>query len=579
MQSYYQWKVAIPHTAVPAHTRCHTTANQIPWAANHPMKRTISDVTDVSPRMNPSEGQSSPRSGLWGGHDRPALPLPSAGSDASRQYIPSQFAVNPTRVIQDRVVVAMVGLPARGKSYISKAVVRYLKFLGCPTRLFNAGNKRRAKGLAGADASFFDASNSDAKQQREQMAMETLDDLLCWLNSAPPGCACGIFDATNTTIARRKAVIQRCAAAESASGKPIRLLFLECVCNDKAILKQSYRMKLINADYEGSDPDRGLADFISRVAEYEKVYETITDEEAAGFEAEFATNGGRLRYVQTVDAGRKLVASGCNSYLMGHMVSLLHTTHLFPRKIWILLAGESENDCRGIRGGDSELSEAGKVYSAALCALVRSRERLGVGAPQILTGTLRRYEQTVELLCGGAGDGGSGGGGGSGDGASGGTSGDGPSGAGTSCANASLDGTDWAQGTRLKLKALNELCFGSLEGLPGGRLRQSFPQEYGRRLYDPLHYRYPGVGGDSYSDIVSNCREVVLTLEQTVSDVAVVCDLAVARVLYGYFDGTDVEQIPNIELEAGLIELERSHSGFSRTHLRVEEGKPSLLLR
>ena len=41
-----------------------------------------------------------------------------------------------------------------------------------------------------------------------------------------------------------------------------------------------------------------------------KVYETITDEEARGFEAEFNTNGGRLRYVQTVDAGRKLVASG-----------------------------------------------------------------------------------------------------------------------------------------------------------------------------------------------------------------------------------------------------------------------------
>ena len=105
----------------------------------------------------------------------------------------------------------------------------------------------------------------------------------------------------------------------------LRLVFVESVCNDAAILKHSYRLKLSNGDYEGQDAEKALADFVSRVRAYEQVYETITDEEASGFEAEFDTNGGRLRYVQTVDAGRKLVASGCNSYLMSHLVALLHT--------------------------------------------------------------------------------------------------------------------------------------------------------------------------------------------------------------------------------------------------------------
>ena len=66
----------------------------------------------------------------------------------------------------------MVGLPARGKSYISKAIVRYLNFLGCPAQIFNAGNKRRQEGAAGVQANFFDAANLDAKAQRERMAME-----------------------------------------------------------------------------------------------------------------------------------------------------------------------------------------------------------------------------------------------------------------------------------------------------------------------------------------------------------------------------------------------------------------------
>eukprot|EP00966_Prymnesium_polylepis_P281140 6495569-Prymnesium_polylepis.1 len=54
----------------------------------------------------------------------------------------AMYSVNPMNVIEERVIVAMVGLPARGKSYISKALVRHLQFLGCPTRLFNAGNRR-----------------------------------------------------------------------------------------------------------------------------------------------------------------------------------------------------------------------------------------------------------------------------------------------------------------------------------------------------------------------------------------------------------------------------------------------------
>ena len=117
----------------------------------------------------------------------------------------------------------------------------------------------------------------------------------------------------------------------------------------------------------------------------------------------------------------------------------------------------------------------------------------------------------------------------------------------------------------------------SLEGSPGGKLCQSFPAEFAARAQDPLHYRYPGAGGDSYMDLVTTGREAVLTLERTQVDVAVVCDVAVARVLMGYFQGTPIEQIPDLEIAPGLIELVRGHSGFSLEQVHVDEGKPSLL--
>ena len=87
------------------------------------------------------------------------------------------YAVNPLAATSEHVVIAMVGLPARGKSYMSKAIVRYLNYIGCPCKIFNAGNKRRKSGLAGTAASFFDGRNAAAQAQRDNMAMETLDDL------------------------------------------------------------------------------------------------------------------------------------------------------------------------------------------------------------------------------------------------------------------------------------------------------------------------------------------------------------------------------------------------------------------
>ena len=100
---------------------------------------------------------------------------------------------NENKVVEQKVVLAMVGLPARGKSYISKAIVRYLSFCGCPTRLFNAGNLRRESGQQGVAADFFDHSNADGKRQRDAMAMECLDQVLEFLEACGRATAVGFL--------------------------------------------------------------------------------------------------------------------------------------------------------------------------------------------------------------------------------------------------------------------------------------------------------------------------------------------------------------------------------------------------
>ena len=109
-------------------------------------------------------------------------------------------------------------------------------------------------------------------------------------------------------------------------------------------------------------------------------------------------------------------------------------------------------------------------------------------------------------------------------------------------------------------------------------MRDSFPREYEARANDKLHYRYPGVGGESYMDLILRLDSVILQLEQTRGNCIVVCDRAVGRVLVGYFErfgkGTaDLEALPHMDVQGGVIELRRSHSGFSSSHTPIDVGK------
>lgn len=101
---------------------------------------------------------------------------------------------------QKKLVLVMVGLPARGKSFVVHKTLRYIEWLGFATKMFNVGNFRRQLGKAGEDAAFFSADNADAKQLREDMAMEVLDELIDWLDTKG---YVAVFDATNTTKLRR----------------------------------------------------------------------------------------------------------------------------------------------------------------------------------------------------------------------------------------------------------------------------------------------------------------------------------------------------------------------------------------
>ena len=165
-------------------------------------------------------------------------------------------------------MIAMVGLPARGKSYIVNMLIRYLKWIGFESKVFNVGSYRRTMGLQSADSNFFDGSNEEGKRVREELAMAVQDSMYEWLHSSKDfKRRVAIFDATNTTIKRRLGLAQR------AREHNVCLVFVESICDDQEVLQRNYDLKLMNEDYKHMAPEKARADFMERVHAYEKVYE------------------------------------------------------------------------------------------------------------------------------------------------------------------------------------------------------------------------------------------------------------------------------------------------------------------
>ncbi|KAI2529448.1 6-phosphofructo-2-kinase/fructose-2,6-biphosphatase 4, partial [Homo sapiens] len=79
-------------------------------------------------------------------------------------------------------LIVMVGLPARGKTYISKKLTRYLNWIGVPTREFNVGQYRRDVVKTYKSFEFFLPDNEEGLKIRKQCALAALRDVRRFLS-------------------------------------------------------------------------------------------------------------------------------------------------------------------------------------------------------------------------------------------------------------------------------------------------------------------------------------------------------------------------------------------------------------
>ena len=129
---------------------------------------------------------------------RTAVVPPPSTPPSTPAHAPSASADNPFpqtflpptsyATKSDKIVCVMVGLPARGKSYISKRLSQYIQFFyGAPTKVFNVGDYRRMEAQGSyQSADFFDVRNEQAMAIRRKASEAALADLSAWMIQAAP---------------------------------------------------------------------------------------------------------------------------------------------------------------------------------------------------------------------------------------------------------------------------------------------------------------------------------------------------------------------------------------------------------
>ncbi|PCH00422.1 Bifunctional 6-phosphofructo-2-kinase/fructose-2, 6-bisphosphate 2-phosphatase [Penicillium occitanis (nom. inval.)] len=382
-----------------------------------------------------------------------------------------------------KICVVMVGLPARGKSLIAGKALRYLAWVGISARIFNVGTYRR-KMSPHPLANFFDPHNPEGEKMRWAAAEAAVSDMLKWFKESNG--VVGIFDATNSTKQRRAWIHKTCIEAG------IETLFVESSCDDEDIIMNNIlEVKTTSPDYKGQDPEIAAQDFRNRIRNYEKVYETIDDDEKA------------YTYVKLINVGSTVIINQIKDYLSSRLVYYIQNLHIKPRSIWLSRHGESEYNLTGKIGGDSDISTRGEAYARALPGLLKQS-----GVPPgtkltIWTSTLKRTIQTARHLA----------------------------------AETGYDKLEW--------KALDELDSGVCDGLTYEEIAEKYPEDFAARDEDKYNYRYRG--GESYRDVVIRLEPIIMELERS-ENIIIVTHQAVLRCIYSYFHNMSQEQSPWMEV-------------------------------
>ncbi|NXT71780.1 F262 bisphosphatase, partial [Chaetops frenatus] len=379
-------------------------------------------------------------------------------------------------------LIVMIGLPARGKTYMSKKLTRYLNWIGVPTKVFNLGVYRRQAVKSYKSYDFFRHDNKEAMEIRKRCALVALEDVKSYLLEE-----CGQIavrsSALKIVLLQGSSELPRVLTLKCASLPSPQVFFVESVCDDPEVIAANIlEVKVSSPDYPERHRENVMDDFLKRIECYKVTYQPLDPD----------ANDKDLSFIKVINVGQRFLVNRVQDYIQSKIVYYLMNIHVQPRTIYLCRHGESEFNLVGRIGGDSGLSARGKQFSQALKKFIEEQEIVDL---KVWTSQLKRTIQTAESL-----------------------------------------GVLYEQ-----WKILNEIDAGVCEEMTYAEIEAKYPDEFAMRDQEKYLYRYPG--GESYQDLVQRLEPVIMELERQ-GNVLVISHQAVMRCLLAYFLDKSADELP-----------------------------------
>ena len=269
---------------------------------------------------------------------------------------------------ESKLCIAMVGLPARGKSTTALKLKENLLKESIKTRIFNNGNMRRQfMRRDTARAKLYSMDYAEGAELREHIADINIRRAREYLHRQGN---VAILDATNVRRERRRKI--------QAELDEFPILFLECLNSDEEILEASIRTKIRMPEFKDLDEPAAIKRFMDRIEYYQGLYDPLR----------------RVRNHVRLDSLNNLILKEEITDPLPYydlIRDLLVSDGV--RNLFLIRHGETYFNLENRIGGDSPLTEKG-LDQARRLAQYFSRKRI----PVIFTSRKIRTIQTAEPI-------------------------------------------------------------------------------------------------------------------------------------------------------------------------------------
>jgi len=267
-----------------------------------------------------------------------------------------------------KLYIAMVGLPARGKSTIARKLKEHLSKDTIKTKIFNNGDlRRKLTKKSTSHPEFYDSANTQGVALREKIAHINCQNAKKYLNTNGN---VAILDATNCSYQRRKKLIQE------LTDYPI--LFIECINDNKEILKASIQRKTLMPEFKHLKQDAAIKGFEQRIDYYKQIYNPLKEEQ---------------NFVRLDSLNNRIIEEEISNGIPYYDRIRDFLVSDAVKDLYLIRHGETYFNLENRIGGDSDLTINGISQSRALAKYFTSKK-----IPIIFTSEKKRTIQTANPI-------------------------------------------------------------------------------------------------------------------------------------------------------------------------------------